>query len=272
MTRLMKLLFLIRQETPIESEWSFYDFVPYKYGPYSFFANRDVGMLRKEGLAFGNYLEIPANKKDEAKSVFQELPSWARDELRQVVDNYRGVSTQSLVDEVYEKFPDYTILSERDGSKPKRKLSKPAVYTLGYEGSTIDSFLYALIKNGIARLIDVRNNPVSRKYGFSKKTLCQLCKNINVEYKHFPGLGIESQERTNLTDLSSYQDLFKQYAQGRLSRKVEQIDQVATLMQEKPSVLVCYEADVRYCHRNILSEKVAKKASLPTKHLNITNE
>lgn len=44
----------------------------------------------------------------------------------------------------------------------------PAVFSIGYEGLTIDSFLNKLIANNITVVVDIRNNPQSMKYGFSK--------------------------------------------------------------------------------------------------------
>ena len=44
-TQVQKLLFLLRQETFLRSDSAFYDFLPYKYGPYSFAANREIEAL-----------------------------------------------------------------------------------------------------------------------------------------------------------------------------------------------------------------------------------
>ena len=46
------------------------------------------------------------------------------------------------------------------------------LYTAGYEGLTIDAFIARLKQAGIDRVLDVREYPLSRKKGFSKKCLC----------------------------------------------------------------------------------------------------
>jgi uncharacterized protein (DUF488 family) len=45
------------------------------------------------------------------------------------------------------------------------------------------------------------------KYGFSKQSLCNSLKQINVDYVHIPELGIETEERKNLSHDSDYQKL-----------------------------------------------------------------
>ena len=43
------------------------------------------------------------------------------------------------------------------------------VFTVGYEGPSVDRFLSLLAEHGIDTIVDVREYPVSRKLGFSKK-------------------------------------------------------------------------------------------------------
>lgn len=45
------------------------------------------------------------------------------------------------------------------------------IYTIGYEGATVAEFLAALQSAGVARVIDVRAVPNSRRPGFSKTQL-----------------------------------------------------------------------------------------------------
>ena len=148
-----------------------------------------------------------------------------------------------------------------------RPLAPLAVYTAGYEGLSIDGFLNMLVQHGITCLIDVRQNPTSRRYGFHKTTLSRLCGLLNIEYVHIPELGIKSQYRRDLKTLSDYRALFKQYTAATLAAELDSIDEVTKLITEKPSVLVCMEADPVYCHRSCLAKYIADKTFLPVKHL-----
>ena len=45
----MKLVFLLRHETCLKDVPSFYDFVPYKFGPFSFTLYRELERLQQNG-------------------------------------------------------------------------------------------------------------------------------------------------------------------------------------------------------------------------------
>src|ERR1035437_2802635 len=63
------------------------------------------------------------------------------------------------------------------------------IATIGYEGSTIDDFVVALLHVSIDVLIDVRDLPLSRKKGFSKNQLAGALAAAGIEYVHLRGLG-----------------------------------------------------------------------------------
>lgn len=50
-------------------------------------------------------------------------------------------------------------------------MSGPALYTIGYEKARLEDFLVTLTASGVANLIDVRDRPISRRPGFSKRQL-----------------------------------------------------------------------------------------------------
>ena len=50
------------------------------------------------------------------------------------------------------------------------------VFTIGYEGATMESFLAALEGAGVRQVIDVRQLPLSRRPGFSKAPLAAALK------------------------------------------------------------------------------------------------
>jgi uncharacterized protein (DUF488 family) len=63
------------------------------------------------------------------------------------------------------------------------------LFTIGYEGATIDEFIAILFDWDIEHLIDVRDFPTSRKKGFSKNLLAESLNNYGIEYTHLKGLG-----------------------------------------------------------------------------------
>lgn len=142
-----------------------------------------------------------------------------------------------------------------------------AIYTLGYEGLSIDEFFGLLTENGILHLIDVRRDPVSRRYGFHKKTLSNLCEGYGIEYTHLPELGIESKYRRDLKTEADRRALLSRYETETISREKEAVADISRLMSKRPCVLVCVESDPNRCHRSILARAVAKIGGLPIRHL-----
>ena len=145
----------------------------------------------------------------------------------------------------------------------------PAVYTAGYEGLSIDRFLSLLVESGIQRLIDVRNNPSSRRFGFHRSTLNRLTAALGIAYEHFPELGIPSRVRDLYSEEMGGRDLmFERYYEGvTLKSEAAAIERVATYVRERPSVLVCMEADPCDCHRSRLAVPVSRLIGLPVVHL-----
>ncbi|MBU1626147.1 DUF488 domain-containing protein, partial [bacterium] len=66
------------------------------------------------------------------------------------------------------------------------------LYTIGYEGRETDEFISELKKHDITRLIDIRENPFSRKKGFYKSALKTALENQGIEYIHLKALGTPS--------------------------------------------------------------------------------
>ena len=128
------------------------------------------------------------------------------------------------------------------------------MFTIGYEGITIEAYLNKLIQNDIRLLCDVRNNPLSRKYGFSKTTLSNILQELNIEYVHIPELGIVSEKRKDLKEQTDYKALFDEYNKA-LPEKKMYVDQVFDLLcDQKRIALTCFEKDPNLCHRHILSQ------------------
>jgi uncharacterized protein (DUF488 family) len=150
--------------------------------------------------------------------------------------------------------------------KRRRPVAETSIYTAGYEGKTVDEFLNLLMESGISRLIDVRYNPISRRYGFHKSTLLRLCSSLKIDYQHLPGLGIPSSEREHLDSHHKYTALFENYRCNLPSREKD-LTNVSRLLQSDPSVLVCMEANPKFCHRNVLAQHLTTLIDMPIKHL-----
>ncbi len=267
-TVFVKLVFLLRHETSLRNMSSFYDFVPYKYGPFSFTLYRELERLKSNG-----YVREVEGKLAPLPLVASAgpLPPLGKVAVRHVVGNYGNTSREAILEDVYRRYPWFALNSEL----PQRNFASiepplkapPAVYTSGYEGMSVEAFFNRLLKQGIRLLIDVRANPVSRKYGFAGSRLRQFCERLGLSYWHEPSVGIPREARSELNDLASYRRLFRHYEESILSAQLKKIAELGRIMSENPSVLVCFEKDVERCHRGCLAPYIARESGLKVIHL-----
>lgn len=259
---LVKWAFLLEEEVKMKA---FYQFVPYLYGPFSFTLYHEL-----EGLIRNSYI-IESSKDRIQRSSDVAIPLITpalKSEINDFSRKYRSLSTEKLIDHVYSHHPWFTINAKKpENRKEKRPEGKCAVYTAGYEGLHIDGFLNILLKAGIQQVIDVRRNPVSRRYGFHKSTLSKLCQRLDIGYKHVPEVGIPSESRSNLRQPSDYMKLFQNYKEKVLTAQQDTTKKIADWVESQPSVLVCMEANPCFCHRSHLAEQIANHTKLPIEHL-----
>ena len=263
--QMMKWAFLLSHETSSHGGKTFYQFIPYRYGPYSFTLNQETDSLIRNG-----FLEKGKNcwsLTDLGKKMDVNLPRNVTQDIHYVATEYGNLSSQELLDLVYKKYSWFTVNSDLpERRKKKRPVAETAIYTAGYEGKTVDEFLNLLMESGISRLIDVRFNPISRRYGFHKSTLARLCNFLGIDYQHLPELGIPGSERDDLSSSAKYTSLFNNYKSSLPSRE-DALLNVTSLLKSKPSVLVCMEADPTFCHRNVLAQHLTTLIDMSIKHL-----
>lgn len=274
-TDFQKYLFLYT--TLCEKDKS-YDFVPYKFGCYSFQAS--VDKLKLIGKGYLKDVDAWQLVKREI-SYSHALKKGEPEKLELFVQKFKALKNKKLIRYVYTKYPYFAInsqiakniLDDKEytsvkNAKPQRR-KKNIVATIGYEGGSIESYMNRLIKNDIRLLVDVRKNPISRKYGFSKNTLAKLLLRIGIEYIHIAELGIESVERKNLNTQSDYDQLFNIYDKTVLEEKTEALTQVINLYNEKKRIaLTCFEKEHIKCHRSRVANKLIKiNRELEVQHL-----
>jgi uncharacterized protein (DUF488 family) len=263
--RLVKLAFLLSREPGVPRA-GIYDFVPYKRGPFSFTLYHEIGALVRDGWLAENEVEFRVRETTDLETAFLDRSFLAA--IDGVSERYRNVGTPDLVDGVYAQHPWYTLNSASVHKRAaQRPTVPPAVYTVGYEGIMVDALLDLLLHDGIERLIDVRCNPIARRYGFHKSTLTRLCNDVGIEYVHFASLGIPSAWRASLSDQASYESLFDRYTSEILPEQGDAIDRVAAMVIEKPSALMCMEAAHQSCHRSRLGLEIARRTGLPVQEL-----
>lgn len=255
-----------------------YDFVPHTNGCCSFSAEADHAPMVRKGLL-----------SDEDRWVKRTPATFAgelkKDDLRTLRDHqdmYGSLRGRELIQIVYSEYPYYTIHSEiaddvlgsgranRIRAEYQRDV-EPGLFTIGYEGRSLEDYVNELIRHRIWLLVDVRKNPVSRKFGFSKSTLSSVLRSCNIEYRHLPGLGITSSKRSGLKDSADFQKLFEEYRRDTLPRRRKELETIAGSVENhgRRVALTCFERDHASCHRDSVARAIssAKSWSHPVHHL-----
>lgn len=269
-TALVKLAFLVRNALPIQDSFGFYEFLPYKFGPFSFSLYRELSELEKAGHVntINDRLVIQESGLTGIEANFH---STVKNAITSTCASHSGLEQEDLVRGVYRRFPWYASRTERKDllstSPPSLPELAPAIYSVGYEGRTIDSFLNHLLFCGVKQIVDVRANPISRKYGFSKNALRENAGKLGIVYSHHPLLGIPSAFRRNLNSRESYQELLDKYENEMLPLRSGELASVAVEMKLSSSALLCFEKDVTCCHRSRLAEALSRISGLAIKHL-----
>lgn len=275
-TDFQKLLFLFVNEF---EQTPSYDFVPYKFGGFSFTSYADKRRLIESGLLEEdeNAWHLTANGERRAKPDHPTAVA-----LHKFLQRYRSLRGDKLLSNVYDRYPYYATRSEivekvitneesrrRIGlAKPRR--GKPGLVTIGYEGKSLEGYLNQLLAESVTLLCDVRRNPVSRKFGFSKGTLAATCEKLEIKYEHLPELGIASEERQNLRCQADYDALFSEYERDILPKQNAALDKIIAWMRKGERVaLTCFELEPQQCHRHCVANALAQRAgkSIGPRHL-----
>ncbi|MDN7430077.1 hypothetical protein CFB89_13820 [Burkholderia sp. AU16741] len=140
------------------------------------------------------------------------------------------------------------------------------VFTIGYEGLDIDTFMSLLAEHSIETVVDIRELPLSRKPGFSKKALASTLNLSGLEYIHMVDLGCPKPVRDRYREDGDW----KRYTVGFLKYlKTQQaaIADLSDLVSSSSCALLCYEADFNFCHRSMVANAVQEHCGAAVEHI-----
>ncbi|AFL84872.1 hypothetical protein Belba_2308 [Belliella baltica DSM 15883] len=244
-----------------------YHFVPYKFGCFSFQANADLSTMRK----YEQVLESEKTwKKIDSIDYGQKLKPKDRLANTKLKTLFQGKKSEDLIRYTYTKFPYYAINSTVSGrylndlekaivEAEKPKSNKKALFTIGYEGLSLEQYINKLLAEDVKVLCDVRKNSFSMKYGFNKSQLTMACQGVGIRFIHIPEVGIVSDKRQELNNQSDYDALFEDYKETVLPQTRTQQQEILDLIKNFDRVAItCFEADICQCHRKHLAEAICE--------------
>lgn len=273
-TDFQKLLFLYTREEAQPS----YEFVPYRFGCFSFTSYADKRRLIEQELLVDDEdrwkLTSAGRHQARSKAVAPLVASGfcrkhaslrGHDLIAEVYRRHPFFATRStIIDQVLADPIDRQRVTDARPSRPT-----PGLMTIGYEGKCLETYLNQLLRAGCTVLCDVRRNPLSRKYGFSKTTLAKSCARVGIRYEHLPELGIASEKRQSLESQADYDALFAEYERSSLPKQGDALETIKRWIREGDRVaLTCYELHPHQCHRHCVAERIERSGrGLKSVHL-----
>lgn len=129
-----------------------------------------------------------------------------------------------------------------------------ALFTIGYEGRTIDELIRRLRDSGVQVLVDVRQNAISRKAGFGKRQLSESLEVAGIEYLHEPRLGNPRHNREAFRN-GSVATGRRRYLKDLNNGSRPAFDELVTLALTQRVALLCFEREQAQCHRSCIVEQ-----------------
>jgi uncharacterized protein (DUF488 family) len=141
------------------------------------------------------------------------------------------------------------------------------LYSIGYEKATLGEVISTLRGAGVAVLLDVRDRPISRRPGFSKRQLAAAVNEAGMRYVHLGALGTPPEGR--LANRRHEWERFWAIVSDKLASPEAEHDLAvaAQIAATAPSCLICYEADWCCCHRARIAEILAGRHGFTPRHL-----
>lgn len=132
------------------------------------------------------------------------------------------------------------------------------LFTVGYEGKSLDAFLDHLEENAIGCLVDVREIAFSRKKGFSKTALSEALEGRGIQYVHLKTLGSPTPLRKELKSGGDYEKFFRGM-EKHLATQQEGLEQAYDHVVRMRCCLMCYENLAAMCHRKVVARKIKER-------------
>lgn len=128
------------------------------------------------------------------------------------------------------------------------------MYTIGYEGASAHQLVETLKNLNVQVLADVRELPLSRKKGLSKKSLTAILADAGIEYRHYRELGDPKPGRdaAKAGDFETFLSVFTNHM--RKPGAQEALSDLLLVASEKLTCMLCFERCASMCHRSVIAD------------------
>ncbi|MDR7096581.1 DUF488 domain-containing protein [Hydrogenophaga laconesensis] len=140
------------------------------------------------------------------------------------------------------------------------------LFTLGYEGLDISTFIERARAAGVKTVVDVRELPLSRKKGFSKSSFRDALAEAGIAYAHIPALGCPKEVRERYKADGSWATYTRGFL-AYLETQQSTVNELVKIANATTACLVCFESDFTMCHRTYVARAARTKGGPVVVHL-----
>ena len=132
----------------------------------------------------------------------------------------------------------------------------PLVLTVGHSTRPIGQFIELLKAHGVARVVDVRAVPKSRRNPqFGQDALARALMEAGIAYTHMPALGGLRRPRADSPNLGWRNASFRGYADYMQTIPfAAALDEIVSMGKKERIALMCAEAVPWRCHRSLIAD------------------
>ena len=144
-----------------------------------------------------------------------------------------------------------------------RPSAPDAMFTIGYQGASLERLVETLAAADVSLLVDTRETPTSRRPEFRRKSLDAALAAAGIRYLSVPALGAPRELRSVVSDWDRFADGYR----DRLALVREELQSLVPLISSERVCLLCFEADPFTCHRSLLAHEIQGLLDVSTVHL-----
>lgn len=138
------------------------------------------------------------------------------------------------------------------------------VFTIGYQGSSLQDVFAELAAANVSVLVDTRHTPMSRRPEFRRAALEAALTEAGIRYVPAKELGAPKDLRAMAPlDWEGFADGYRE----RLTRVGEELEALVPIVATERVCLLCFEADPAACHRSLLAHEIESLLDVFTTHL-----
>lgn len=145
----------------------------------------------------------------------------------------------------------------------------PDLYTIGYEGAAIEDLIATLARAGVTRVLDIREQPFSKRGEFSTDELRAAFGDYGIAYTHIRALGNPPAGRAaaRAGHAAAFREIFSAHLNGRMGRAG--VEQALGFAAAEAVCLLCLERSHLHCHRSMVAARLHAASSQTIVNLRI---